>query len=77
MSHHGHYPAFRLSDNVVIVEPLRALLQELWSYRYDELYDDKDDGRVTEDLWNDCDRLITFFETYHPSLGHRRLVYLG
>ena len=62
---------------MVIVEPLRELLQELWSYCYDELCDDRDDGRVTGDFWEDCDRLITFLETDDPSLGHRRLVYLG
>ena len=77
VGHQGYYPDFQLPNGVIIAEPLHELLQELWSYRYDELYDDKDDGRVTEELWKVCDRLITFFVTYDSDQSHRRLVYLG
>ena len=77
MSHQGYYPDFQLPNGVVIVEPLHELLQELWSYRYDELYDDEDDNRITGVLEEVCRRLITFFVKYDPVQSHRRLVYLG
>jgi hypothetical protein len=77
MSHVGYYPDFRLPDYFTDAEDLRTLLHELWQYRYDDLYEDAEDGRPIGDVQKACERIVSLFTEHNPELSHRRLVYLG
>jgi hypothetical protein len=73
----GYYTVFQLPADLADADDLRALLQELWSYRYSELYEDADDGRPVGQLANAVDRLLSFLLEHDPALAHHRLLYLG
>jgi len=73
----GYYTAFQLPDDVADAADLHALLQELWDYRYDNLYEDADARRPVGNLATAIERLITFLVSHDPTLAHRRLLYLG
>jgi streptomycin 6-kinase len=78
MSQRGYYSTFQLPGYLKDAEALRSLLGELWTYRYDDLYEDEADDRPLEDdLMAACKRIVRFLVTQESEKGHQRLLYLG
>jgi hypothetical protein len=73
----GYYPVFQLPNYCLNPGPLLPLLQHLWQFRYEELYEDSHDVRPLGNLPHTIHTLVTFLAHHDLPLGHRRLLYLG
>ena len=69
MSITGYYPIFQLPNYCLNPDPLLPLLQHLWHFRYDELYEDLPDERPLGNLTHTIHILMTFLAHHDPALG--------